>query len=135
MNNPNLAARWVTLGGLVALLSVLLGAFGAHGLKAVFNAQQMSWYNTAFEYQIIHALALIITGLLAAVSPSGKWLTAAGWFFLIGIVLFSGSLYVLSLTGLRWLGAITPFGGTAFLAGWALLAIAGLRLSREHSDA
>jgi uncharacterized membrane protein YgdD (TMEM256/DUF423 family) len=112
-------------------LAVLLGAFGAHALRARFaaledGARRLEWWQTATTYHLGHALAL---GLAAfVVQKGGTPATAAGFSFLAGIALFSGSLYVMALTGVRALGAVTPFGGLAFLAGWALLLVAALRL-------
>jgi len=124
-------ARWVSLGAFFAMTAVILGAFGAHGLKGIFNAQQMAWYNTAFEYHVIHASALIITGLLTLVAPThARLLGWAAMGFLLGILVFSGSLYALAFTQIRILGAITPFGGVAFIVGWGLLTLAGWQLAQ-----
>jgi uncharacterized membrane protein YgdD (TMEM256/DUF423 family) len=107
-----------------ALLAVLLGAFGAHGLKRQLSPQMLAIYHTSVDYHLWHALGLILIGLLAShLSPNGI-LSWAGGFMLAGIVLFSGSLYVLSITGMRVFGAITPVGGAAFLIAWALVVIA-----------
>src|SRR6187402_129955 len=110
--------------------AVLLGAFGAHGLKARFAALadaevRLEWWRTAASYHLAHALALAIVALVAARAPSLP-ATLAGWAFGAGIVLFSGSLYVLALTGTRAFGAVTPFGGLCFPAGWACLFWAAL---------
>lgn len=114
------------LGALSALIGVAAGAFGAHGLEARISPDRLEIWKTAAHYQLIHAL-----GLLAVAWAVSRWSTAlagtAGWLFVAGTVLFSGSLYALSLTGVRWLGAITPLGGLAFLAGWACLAWVALR--------
>lgn len=110
------------LGAVFGLLSVALGAFGSHGLKAVLTDGMLAIFETGARYQMYHALALIAVGWIGR-SARNSWLSAAGWSFVAGIVLFSGSLYVLALTGTRWLGAITPLGGLAFVAGWAALAI------------
>ena len=108
------------LGALLAGLAVALGAFGAHGLRARVTPDLLAVFETGVRYQMYHALALL--GLsLAWTRWSTSHLTAAGYLFLAGIVLFSGSLYLLTLTGTRWWGAVTPLGGLAFLAGWALL--------------
>jgi uncharacterized membrane protein YgdD (TMEM256/DUF423 family) len=115
---------FLILGSLNALLAVLLGAFGAHGLKQQLSPQMLTIYHTAVEYHTWHALGLILIGLLGAHLSASAWLAWAGGFMLTGILLFSGSLYVLSVTGARWLGAITPFGGTAFIISWVLLALA-----------
>jgi uncharacterized membrane protein YgdD (TMEM256/DUF423 family) len=112
-------------------LAVLLGAFGAHALRGRLTgladgARRLEWWQTATTYHLAHALAL---GLAAfVVQKSATPATAAGWSFLAGIVLFSGSLYVMTLTGVRALGAVTPLGGLAFLAGWVLLFVAALKL-------
>ncbi len=117
---------FVALGALLAGLGVALGAFGAHGLRGRLEPELLAIFETGVRYQLWHALAL-----LGVSWARERWkapsLTAAGWLFVAGIVLFSGSLYALSLTGVRALGAITPWGGAAFLAGWALLAWGALR--------
>ncbi len=109
------------LGALLACVAVGAGAFGAHGLRGRLTPDLLDVFETAARYQMYHAL-----GLLAAAWASERWpggaSVAAGWLFVAGIVLFSGSLYLLSLTATRWLGAITPLGGAAFLAGWLALA-------------
>ncbi|MEW6736790.1 MAG: DUF423 domain-containing protein [Acidobacteriota bacterium] len=108
------------LGAGMAFIAVAAGAFGAHGLKARLSLEMLNIFELAVRYQMYHAFAL-----LAAAWAHTRWpnslTTVSGWFFLIGIVLFSGSLYLLSLTGLRWLGAITPLGGLALLGGWFCL--------------
>jgi uncharacterized membrane protein YgdD (TMEM256/DUF423 family) len=116
---------FVSLGALSALIAVAAGAFGAHALAAALSAELLDAFQTGARYQMYHALALIALGLvLARFSLGGStWLTAAGWLFLVGTVLFSGSLYALALSGVRQLGAITPLGGVAFLLGWAALAL------------
>ncbi|MDQ1910094.1 DUF423 domain-containing protein [Paenibacillus sp. GD4] len=115
---------FLMLGGLFALLSVALGAFGAHALKEAMPANFMANYQTGVQYQMMHSLGLIAVGLAAAVLPDTGHLRRAGWSMAIGIVLFSGSLYVLSLTQITKLGAITPLGGVAFLYGWLSLMLA-----------
>lgn len=115
------------LGSISAGLSVALGAFGAHVLKSRLAADMLANFETGARYQMYHALAL-----LAVAWAVGRWAgsalpVAAGWLFVAGTVLFSGSLYVLSLTGVRWLGAITPLGGVAFVAGWLCLLLAAWR--------
>ena len=111
------------VGSVVAGLAVAAGAFGAHGLKERLTPDMLVIFETAARYQMYHGLAL-----LAAAWGAGRWpggaSTAAGWLFLAGVLVFSGSLYALSLSGVRWLGAITPIGGVCFLAGWVALAIA-----------
>lgn len=114
---------FVILGALFGLLAVALGAFGAHGLRAYFEANPALGdnYQTAVQYHFVHALALLAVGLALQHWPASA-LPIAGYAFAAGILLFSGSLYLLSLTGTRWLGAITPLGGIALILGWALLA-------------
>src|ERR1051325_592862 len=108
------------LGALSAFVGVAAGAFGAHGLKERLSAEMLAVFETGVRYQMYHAFALLAVGWAAARGP-GAWAKAAGWLFVAGPLRLSGSLYVLSLTGLRWLGAITPLGGLAFLAGWLCL--------------
>jgi uncharacterized membrane protein YgdD (TMEM256/DUF423 family) len=112
---------WLSTGALLAAAAVGLGAFGAHGLKSRVTADLLAVFETAARYHLIHALAIVAVAWVAERYP-GACATAAGWLFLAGIVLFSGSLYALVLTGVRGLGAITPLGGLAFIAGWILLA-------------
>ena len=124
---PAAAKLFLALGGAAALLAVALGAFGAHGLKSRLPADMLAVYQTGVQYHMYHTLALFGLGLLTLHFPSHTLLRFSGYLFLAGIVLFSGSLYVLALSGIRWLGAITPLGGVAFLTGWALLAWSMLR--------
>lgn len=109
-------------GSLLAALAVIMGAFGAHGLKPHLGAEMMSVYKTAVEYHVYHAFGLILIGLIANNLASNNLALWAGACMMIGVLLFSGSLYLLSITGVRWLGAITPFGGISFILGWLLLA-------------
>ena len=109
------------LGALAALIGVTLGAFAAHGLKSRLDPTALTTFETGVRYHMYHALALLAVAWAATRWPGGA-VNASGWLFAAGIVLFSGSLYALSLTGMRWLGAITPLGGLAFLAGWLCLA-------------
>ena len=117
---------FLALGALSALIAVAAGAFGAHALRNRLAPDTLNVFEIAARYQMYHALALV--GVAWAVSrwPGGPTV-AAGWLFVIGTVIFSGSLYLLSLTGQRWLGAVTPPGGLAFILGWAALAWAALR--------
>ena len=110
-----------TLGSASAFIAVALGAFGAHALKARLDADLLAVYETGVRYQMTHALALLAVGWAGTRWP-GRAVNASGWLFVAGTVLFSGSLYALSLTGVRWLGAITPLGGLAWLAAWLCLA-------------
>ena len=118
---------FLLIGALAGFLGVAFGAFGAHALRARLSPEMLAVFETGVRYQMYHALALL---LVAATIPRfGGWLiVAAGWLMTVGIVLFSGSLYALALTGVTTLGAITPIGGLAFLAGWACLAIAAALL-------
>ncbi len=116
-----------TLGSVFGALGVALGAFGAHTLKDRLTEDALSTYETAARYQLYHALALLAAAYAITRWPDSSLPTAAGWLFVAGIALFSGSLYLLSLTDLRWLGAIAPLGGAAFIAGWACLALAAWR--------
>lgn len=116
---------WVRIGAVLGFLGVALGAFGAHGFKARLESLGTgATFQTAVHYHMYHALALIAVGLMSGPFRSGVSWTVSGWSFLIGVLIFSGSLYVLALTGIKWLGAITPFGGLAMLVGWAALAVA-----------
>ncbi len=115
------------LGSLSAAMAVALGAFGAHGLRARLAADLLATFETGVRYQMYHALALFIVAWVIARWPDATLPVTAGWLFVAGTVLFSFSLYALSLSGLRWLGAITPLGGVAFIAGWLCLAATALR--------
>ncbi|CAM4283365.1 DUF423 domain-containing protein [Paenibacillus phoenicis] len=114
----------LTLGGIMMFLAVALGAFGAHALKNRLTEDRQKTYQTGIQYHIAHGIGLILLGLTAAQLESGGLIVLAGWLLLVGIILFSGSLYALSLTGIRKLGAITPLGGVSFLAGWVIFVIA-----------
>ncbi|MBP2001515.1 uncharacterized membrane protein YgdD (TMEM256/DUF423 family) [Paenibacillus shirakamiensis] len=117
------------LGAIFMFLAVALGAFGAHALKNKLSEDQLKVYQTGIQYHMAHSLALLILGIMAHILPTASnTIVMAGWFICTGIVLFSGSLYVLSLTGIRKLGAITPMGGLFFLAGWVVTAIAIINL-------
>ena len=125
---PATAKLFILLGALAGAAGVALGAFGAHALKARLTPDQLAVWQTAVQYHFWHALALVAIGIVAAVAlPGSTTLRWAGWLMVAGLVLFSGSLYVLVLSGARWLGAVTPFGGTAWIAAWLLLAWAVLR--------
>lgn len=117
---------FLLIGALSGAIAVATGAFGAHGLKARVGPDLLAIWETASRYQMFHALALVAVAWVASRAPSGA-ANAAGWLFLAGTLIFSGSLYALTLTGVRGLGAITPLGGVAFIAGWVALAWAGWR--------
>lgn len=120
---------WVFIGCLAMALAVIAGAFGAHGLRARLSPEMLAVWETAVRYHVYHALALFVLDLVRLshrdtwVRPPGAW-QAAGWLFVTGLVFFSGSLYLLAVTEKRWLGAITPLGGTAWIVGWLCLAYA-----------
>jgi len=118
--------RFMSLGALSAFIAVAAGAFGAHALRARLDPGMLAAFETGARYQMYHALALMVVAW-ASTRWSGKLTAAAGWMFVAGTVLFSGSLYAMALTGQRSLGAITPLGGVAFLTGWLCLAFAARR--------
>jgi uncharacterized membrane protein YgdD (TMEM256/DUF423 family) len=118
---------FLLVGGLAGFVGVALGAFGAHGLRTRLSADMLAVFETGVRYQMYHALAILVVALAAA-RLDGWLIRAAGWLFTTGIVLFSGSLYALALSGVTWLGAVTPLGGLAFLAAWGCLVVAALRL-------
>ncbi|MBU1565149.1 MAG: DUF423 domain-containing protein [Proteobacteria bacterium] len=109
------------IGALSAFIGVAAGAFGAHGLKSRISPEMLSVFEVGVRYQMYHAFALIVTAWVHTKWPS-LLVTTGGWLFFAGTILFSGSLYLLSVGGMRWLGAITPLGGLAFLAGWICIA-------------
>ena len=116
-------AVFFRLGAFSALIAVAAGAFGAHALRTRLSTELLAVFETGARYQMYHALGLMAVAWAITRWP-GPLLTWAGWLFAAGTVLFSGSLYALALSGMRWLGAVTPFGGVAFLAGWLCLALA-----------
>ncbi|WP_454062528.1 DUF423 domain-containing protein [Candidatus Nitrospira salsa] len=124
--------RMMSVGAIMALLGVALGAFGAHGLRAILSEHMLEVFHTGVRYQMYHAFGLMVSGGALAVYqlPLFRW---AIWSFLTGIFVFSGSLYVLSLTGMRWLGAITPLGGLFFIVGWMLLGIGFWKLAKPKT--
>ena len=124
----SMAKLFITIGSLSGMLAVCFGAFGAHALRERLDDYLMGVFETAVQYHFYHALALLAVGVIALNQPQTAMLKSAGWLFLTGTVIFSGSLYILALTGTKWLGAITPLGGLAFIAGWACLAAAGWKL-------
>lgn len=111
-----------TAGCILALLAVAAGAFGAHALRNAVPADLLPVWETGARYHMYHALAILAVALAAGPAPARAW-AWAGWLFAAGIVVFSGSLYLMTVTGMRWLGAITPIGGAAFLAGWVAAAL------------
>ena len=123
-----MAKGFFVAAAILAFLAVAGGAFGAHGLKSKVSAEMIETYQTGIQYQFYHALGLLVVAMMIHLFDPGMMLKLSGFLFIGGIVVFSGSLYVLVLTGIKWLGAITPIGGLAFLAGWICLTISGLRL-------
>ncbi len=124
----NIAKFFLALGSLNAMLAVILGAFGAHGLKTRLTENMLAVYQTGVQYHFYHSLGLIFIGLMIMQMLPSIWFKSAGWLMLAGILLFSGSLYLLSITQLRWLGAIAPLGGTAFIFAWLALFIGIIRI-------
>jgi uncharacterized membrane protein YgdD (TMEM256/DUF423 family) len=118
---------FIILGAINAFLSVALGAFGAHALKDKLEPYYLGIWETGVQYQMYHALGLLFIGILASKLPNSSLITASGWLMLVGIILFSGSLFVLTLTKVSVLGAITPIGGVAFLTAWVLVIIATVK--------
>ena len=127
----NSAMNWTAIGAVLLALAVGMGAFGAHGLRSRLDAYSMSVYENAVFYHFVHALGILLVSLLArtnAISVTGQERVA--WLLLIGILIFSGSLYALAISGARILGAITPLGGIAFILGWLVLVYEALRAQR-----
>lgn len=122
MTAQNIARFPLGLGACLGFLSVALGAFGAHALKAHMGVDLLTIFETGVRYQMYHALALVMVGLLGLHWPAQKRLLWVSWGFALGVLLFSGSLYLLALTGVRTWGAVTPLGGLCFLCAWAVLA-------------
>jgi uncharacterized membrane protein YgdD (TMEM256/DUF423 family) len=118
-----MANIWFKLAAMFMMVGVILGAFGAHGLKGRLSPEALEIYKTAVLYHFIHAIGLFVVWFAAAQAGPSRSLALAGVLFTAGILVFSGSLYILSVTGLRWLGAITPLGGIAFILGWFILLI------------
>ena len=117
------------IAAISGFLAVALGAFGAHGLRDILDPHAIAIFETGVRYQMLHTLALL--GVAVLNRPAARLLTVGGWFFVVGILLFSGSLYLLALGGPSWLGPITPLGGLSFLSGWALLAVWAVRQRNE----
>jgi len=115
------------LAGTFGFLSVAIGAFGAHALKGSISPEMLEINHTGSQYQMYHSLALLAVAILLKFYPDSKFFNTAGWLFAAGIIIFSGSLYALSLTGIKTLGAITPIGGLCFLGGWVCVLIGALK--------
>jgi uncharacterized membrane protein YgdD (TMEM256/DUF423 family) len=125
-----MGSGWYAMGAAAAGLAVALGAFGAHGLRLRLTPELMEIFETGVRFHMYHALGLLAVGWGAMRWP-GPWVQTAGWCFTAGIVIFSGSLYLLAMTGVGRFGAVTPIGGVAFMVGWAALAIGALRGLRQ----
>lgn len=121
--------RFAFIGALCAASAVAAGAFGAHALKSILDPAMLAVYETAARYQMYHALGLFVVAWLSRETQSPA-ATKAGWFFCAGILLFSGSLYLVALAGIKWMGALTPLGGVSFISGWACLAWTAWRAGR-----
>ncbi|NOX36237.1 MAG: DUF423 domain-containing protein [Calditrichaeota bacterium] len=118
---------FIFLGGLNATIAIALGAFGAHALKGRLSAELFQTFETGTRYHLIHALGLILVGILYHWLERNGWIGVAGWIMLLGIVLFSGSLYLITFSGVRAWGAVAPLGGISFMISWLLIAIAVIR--------
>jgi uncharacterized membrane protein YgdD (TMEM256/DUF423 family) len=117
----------IVLGSLNAAAAVILGAFGAHVLKTTLDSQMFAVFSTGVQYHMYHALGILAVAMVASILHETVWLKVSAWAMVGGIVLFSGSLYVLSLSGIHWFGAITPIGGTLFIVSWTMIAISALK--------
>ncbi|NCU16344.1 DUF423 domain-containing protein [Pallidibacillus pasinlerensis] len=117
------------LGALNGFIAVALGGFGAHGLEQILDASSISTWQTGVRYEMLHAVALVAVGILKDKYPNSSLLNWAGWLFLIGIICFSGSLYIMAPTDIN-LGLVTPFGGVLFLTAWTLLMVASFKLKK-----
>jgi uncharacterized membrane protein YgdD (TMEM256/DUF423 family) len=131
---PTMTKFFLFLGSVNMFLVVILGAFGAHGLKERHSPEMMAAYQTGIQYHFYHAAGLLIVGILSFFLQMSSLIRWSGFLMVVGIVIFSGTLYLLSVTGARWLGAITPVGGTAFVVAWFLLAMACLKAVRRNTQ-
>ena len=120
--------NWIGIAALNMALAVALGAFGAHGLKAIANAEQLAWWHTATLYLLAHALGLLLVGLLIRLNYASQ---TSAWLLQLGVIIFAGSLYAMTLGAPRWFGAITPIGGLLMIAGWLWLAVTAFRLGNN----
>jgi uncharacterized membrane protein YgdD (TMEM256/DUF423 family) len=132
MNRDLRGNGWIAAAALAGAVAVIAGAFSAHGLDPVADARAIGWLQTGSSYQGLHALAMLaVVALSRTASIHGRLAMAAQWFFLAGVILFPGALYGLALNGPRWLGAVAPLGGLAFIAGWLSLALAALVKAKQ----
>jgi uncharacterized membrane protein YgdD (TMEM256/DUF423 family) len=125
-----LAARCLVAGAVLMLLAVMLGAFGAHVLQARLAPQQLASFQTGVTYHVYHALALVLLGVIAQVTPPSRWLPRAAVLMLFGIACFSGSIYALTFGAPRWLGMVAPVGGVSFMLGWIAVAMHAREMNR-----
>lgn len=123
MTGERLAMRCIAGGALLMLAAVILGAFGAHGLQSLLTPKQMASYVTGVTYQQIHALGLVLVGVIAHVTAPSPWLRRAAVLFVVGVALFSGSIYAMTFGAPRWLGMVAPLGGISFMLGWLAIAL------------
>ena len=121
MTRPTRSFLFAALGALFAATSVAAGAFGAHALKTLLDPPMLAAFETAARYQMYHALGLFVVAWLCR-ETTNQWAAKSGWLFCAGILLFSGSLYIVALAGVKWMGALTPLGGVSFIAGWICIA-------------
>lgn len=119
--------------GVCGLTGVLAGTFGAHGLKGRLTAEMLQTYEVGVHYHLAHAVALLGVAIIAGLLPQSRAARLAGWLMVAGVIIFAGSLYVLVISGQKWLGMITPFGGVCFLIGWTSLIVAGVRSGAPSS--
>lgn len=131
MAQPTRSFMFATLGALFAATSVAAGAFGAHALKSILEPPMLAVFETAARYQMYHALGLFVVAWLSRETNS-PLAVKGGWLFCIGILLFSGSLYVVALAEIKWMGALTPFGGVSFVGGWICVAWTAWRAGHDH---
>lgn len=122
--------NWIRIAAVMGASGVAAGAFGAHGLRDKVEPRMLEVFETAVRYQMLHVPALLVVGILLMMGRSGLALQLSGWSFLVGSLIFSGSLYALVLSNVRWLGAITPIGGVFLIAGWIFLAVASGEIAR-----
>ena len=122
--------NWIAIAAINLAIAVALGAFGAHGIKSMVSAQQLDWWHTATLYLFIHALGLLLVGILIRLNIATQ---TTAWLLQIGVIIFAGSLFAMTLGAPRWFGAITPIGGVLMIAGWAWLAVTAFRLGHTES--
>jgi uncharacterized membrane protein YgdD (TMEM256/DUF423 family) len=131
MDSSMQAKQWLMVAALCAFTAVAVGAFAAHGLKAVLSVKELAWLDTASRYQMYHALALLAVATLQFKSVGSQWLQVSACCFVGGILLFCGSLYALAFISVKWLVYVTPFGGLLFLIGWGALFFAAVKLAEN----